>query len=241
MVYLNHSADVCMICVFLSLQLQHQVQHPVADQYQRVAQVGLYPAYPTAAESTSSTTLLEQYTQGSLQAALGATAAAPNLLQQVQQVQVQGAPQQQPQQQQYILTAHGTAVLPAQAAAVPTDATPFAAAATYTPSAAAAAVAPGLQQSAGGVAPVPAGLTATAAGGTAEPVVQMSMQLSTAQMMQMSGSLYSVSAATGANLATVPVAGGAYYVNLTGARSQVEAARQLVSSLINQLQQAGVI
>jgi hypothetical protein len=72
------------------------------------------------------------------------------------------------------------------------------------------------------------------------PVVQMSMQLTTMQMGVLTPQLYNIVSMSGADISTVPVAGGVYYLSLTGAQSQVESARQWVGSVLSQLQVQGM-
>lgn len=67
------------------------------------------------------------------------------------------------------------------------------------------------------------------------PMVHLSLQVSGNQMAVISNQMYSVAAMSGADLATTPVAAGLFHINITGAQSQVTAARQLITSMLSQV------
>ncbi|WIA44420.1 hypothetical protein OEZ86_007184 [Tetradesmus obliquus] len=95
-----------------------------------------------------------------------------------------------------------------------------------------------------GTASSPGGAAAAAAAAAAAgigPVVQMSMQLTAMQMGVLTPQLFNIASMSGADISTVPVNGGVYYVSLTGAQSHVESARQLVGSVLAQLQMTGIM
>lgn len=73
------------------------------------------------------------------------------------------------------------------------------------------------------------------------PLVQVGLQLSGLQAGALSGHLYSVAAMSGCDVSTVPAGAGVFVLHLTGSQAQVDAARQLVSSLLAQLQAAGMV
>jgi hypothetical protein len=98
----------------------------------------------------------------------------------------------------------------------------------------------GTQTAAGPSSVGGAAAAAAAAGSGMGPIVQMSMQLTTMQMRVLTPQLYNIASMSGAEISTVPVAGGVYYVSVTGAQSQVESARQLVGSVLSQLQVQGM-
>lgn len=66
-------------------------------------------------------------------------------------------------------------------------------------------------------------------------MVHLSLQVSGNQFATVNNSLYSVSAMSGADLTSVPVAAGLFQINITGAQAQVNAARQLMTSLLTQV------
>jgi hypothetical protein len=103
-----------------------------------------------------------------------------------------------------------------------------------------AASAGGVVRAQGGPASTGGAAAAAAAGSGMGPVVQMSMQLTTMQMGVLTPQLFNIASMSGADISTVPVAGGVYYVSLTGAQSHVESARQLVGSVLAQLQVQGM-
>lgn len=72
-------------------------------------------------------------------------------------------------------------------------------------------------------------------GGMGGAIVHLSLQVTGNQFATVSNSLYSVSAMSGANLASAPVAAGLFQINITGAQAQVNRARQLLTSLLTQV------
>lgn len=66
-------------------------------------------------------------------------------------------------------------------------------------------------------------------------MVHLSLQVSGNQFATVNNSLYSVSAMSGADLTSAPVAAGLFQINITGAQAQVNTARQLITSLLTQV------
>jgi hypothetical protein len=67
------------------------------------------------------------------------------------------------------------------------------------------------------------------------PMVHLSMQVTASQFAVVSNQLYNISAMSGADLTSAPVATGLFHINVTGAQSQVTAARQLITSILTQV------
>lgn len=67
------------------------------------------------------------------------------------------------------------------------------------------------------------------------PMVQLSLQVTGSQFGVISNQLYSISAMSGADLSSAPVAAGLFHINITGAEAQVSAARQLITSVLSQV------
>jgi hypothetical protein len=175
-------------------------------------------------DSSSSNVLLPAAGQFSPAVAAGTAMLAT---QPQQQVQLRSpAQQQQQQQQQYFIATPAMQQQQQQAAAA------------YGRAASAGEMQVRTQQAAGPSSV--GGAAAAAAGAGMGPVVQMSMQLTTMQMGVLTPQLYNIASMSGADISTVPVAGGVYYLSLTGAQSQVESARQLVGSVLSQLQVQGM-
>jgi hypothetical protein len=65
------------------------------------------------------------------------------------------------------------------------------------------------------------------------PMVNLSLQVTSSQFSVVSNQLYNISAMSGASLSSAPVAAGLFHINITGAQSQVSAARQLITSLLS--------
>eukprot|EP00879_Flechtneria_rotunda_P003486 GHRR01003715.1.p1 GENE.GHRR01003715.1~~GHRR01003715.1.p1 ORF type:complete len:499 (+),score=190.43 GHRR01003715.1:1683-3179(+) len=76
-----------------------------------------------------------------------------------------------------------------------------------------------------------AGLSGVASG----PTVQMSLQLTAAQWNAVSSQLYNIANMSGASISTTPAAGGLFRVSITGAQTQVIAARQLLSTVLGHI------
>jgi hypothetical protein len=67
------------------------------------------------------------------------------------------------------------------------------------------------------------------------PMVHLSLQVTASQFAVVSNQLYNISAMSGDDLTSAPVAAGLFHINVTGAQSQVTAARQLITSLLTQV------
>jgi hypothetical protein len=72
-------------------------------------------------------------------------------------------------------------------------------------------------------------------GGMGGAMVHLSLQVTGNQFATVNNSLYSVSAMSGADLTSVPVAAGLFQINITGAQAQANRARQLLTSLLTQV------
>lgn len=68
--------------------------------------------------------------------------------------------------------------------------------------------------------------------GMGGPMVHLSLQVTSSQFSVVSNQLFNISAMSGASLTSAPVAAGLFHINITGAQSQVSAARQLITSLL---------
>lgn len=77
--------------------------------------------------------------------------------------------------------------------------------------------------------------TNPADGSMGGPMVHLSLQVTASQFAVVSNQLYNISAMSGADLTSAPVAAGLFHINVTGAQSQVTAARQLITSLLTQV------